>query len=114
GQRQADPAVVRRLGGRMDGLLGLLSERAARGLCLRGLDDTARCPAPGVSACRAPRGLARLPADHCRERLETARRRAADRAHPALARGDHRTALFPALDDHAALAGLVLAPLPAR
>src|SRR2546422_3059676 len=46
------------------------------------------------------------------ERLEAAGRRAADRAHPAAFAGHHRPALLPAVDDDAAPAGVVLAPLP--
>ena len=55
-----------------------------------------------------------LPADPRLERLEAAGRRAADRAHPAAARRDHRPAVLPAVDHHAAAAGVVLAPLPYR
>src|SRR5205814_440273 len=62
--------------------------------------------------CRAARAVARLPADPRFERLEAAGRRAADRAHPAASAGQHRPALLPAVDDDAAPAGVVLAPLP--
>src|SRR5207302_4920708 len=71
-----------------------------------------RRAAPGTAPRRAARAVARFPADPRLERLETARRRAADRAHPAAFAGHHRPSLLPAVDDDAAPAGVVLAPLP--
>src|SRR5207248_10487457 len=68
--RQADPAVVRRLGRRVDHVPGLLPERAARRLRLRRLDHAARLAPAGLPARRAARLVARLSADHRLDRLE--------------------------------------------
>src|SRR5206468_1680216 len=95
-----------------DALPIFLPERAARRLCVRRPDPSPRRAAPGAAPCRAARAIARLPADPRLERLEAAGRRAADRAHPAAFAGHHRPALLPAVDDDAAPAGVVLAPLP--
>src|SRR5258708_27889045 len=73
--RQADPAVVRRLGRRLDDLPGVLPERPARGVRVRGPDDAARAAPPGAAARRPARGFARLPADPRLERLEAPRQR---------------------------------------
>src|SRR5437763_868199 len=98
----------------MDHLPGLLPERAPRRLRLCRLDDAPRRAPAGVPARRAPRRLARLPADHRLELLEAAGQRRADPAHPASLVRHDRPALFPAFDDDAAAPGMVLAPLPER
>src|SRR5204862_6363763 len=78
------------------------------------LAEAARAAPAGLPACGFARRFARLPADHCVERLEAAGQRGADPAHPAPSMRDDRAALFPPLDDHAAPPGVVLASLPER
>src|SRR5688500_3472389 len=70
--RQADPAVVRRLGRGLDDVPGVLPERAARGLRVCGLDHAPGAAPPGDAARGAPRGVAPLPADPRLGRLEAA------------------------------------------
>ncbi len=56
----------------------------------------------------------RLAADHPRRGVEAGRQRGPDVAHPGIARGHDRAALFPALHDRAAGAGMVRAHFPHR
>jgi len=112
--READPAVVRRLLGRVDHRARVLPVDAARGLRLRGLDNQARRAAPDDAAHRAARRVAAVAADPRLAGLEAAWRRRAHAAHPAAADGDDRPALLPAFDDDAAAAVLVLEALPQR
>src|SRR5581483_3114753 len=92
----------------------LLPEHAPRGLRLRRPRPPPRPAPPGDAARRAPRAVARLPADPRLDGVEARGAGGADPAHPAAPRRDHRPAVLPALDHDAAPAGVVLAPLPER
>ena len=73
---------------------------------------TARCAPLNAAARRAAGRLAAAAADPGFAGMEAAWRRGTDRANPAAAHRDHRTAVLPAVDDYAAAAGVVLAALP--
>ena len=120
GHREADPAVVRRLGGGLDHVPRLLSDGAARGLCVRRLRRApARRARAGEVAHAAARRVRRAASDRSRRLLEADRRRESVVADPGPARGDHRAAVLPAVDDEPAGPGLVRAraarrePVPA-
>ena len=108
---EADPAVVRRLGGRLDDVPRVLPDDTARGLRV-------------LRSRRAPAAAARADPDCTRRSCSLSLARAADRARRALeadghrepvvadsrpARRDDRTALLPAVDDEPAGAGVVRA-----
>src|SRR6266851_10256566 len=109
---QADPAVVRRVGQRLDHVPCFLSGDSPARLCLRrpgGAPDVAAnagsspCPIAGAELYRL--------ADRARRTMENARNRKSIAADPFLAHGDDSPALFSAVDDESAGAGVVLAQL---
>ena len=110
--READPAVVRRLGRGVDDVPRVLPERAARGLrVLR--TWTVRRFAPRTQVLLHIALLAAEPrsraADRSRRALEARRQREPVVADPRPARRDDRPAVFPAVDDEPAGAGVVRA-----
>src|SRR2546423_7032877 len=109
---QADPAVVRWVGQRLDHVPGILSGDSPARLCLRrpggaaniaANADSSPCPIAGFELYRL--------ADRARRTMEAARYRESIAAGPRLAHGDHRPALFSAVDDESAGAGVVFAQL---
>ena len=102
--------MVRRLGGGMDDLPRVLSDRPARGVCLRGRRRAPpRPPQAGAASRRAARGKSRRAADRSRRILEARRHRESCGVDPRPARGDARPAVLPAVDDEPAAAGVVRA-----
>src|SRR5208337_4101369 len=108
--RQADPAVVRRLGGGVDDLPGVLPDHPAARLRLlrRGVAAPVAEGASAAAPCAA-RAELRLAADRSGSAVETAWHRKSCAAYPRPAGGDGRPALFPAGDHQSAGAGVVRA-----
>ena len=114
-RRQADPAVVRRLGRGLDDVPRVLPDRAARGLRVRRSRSCAAC-APrtqvklhvGAAGRQRSSLLPIVPGAH----WKPAGRREPVVADPRAARGDDRPAVLPAVDDEPAGAGVVRAALP--
>ena len=111
--RQADPALVRRLVRGLDDLPGVLPERPPGRLRLYRLDHPpAGAEETGVAAYRPAGRQPGRAADHRRRLLEAVGRRRPGAAHPRTAAGHDRPALPPAVDHRAAGTGLVRAHLP--
>ena len=100
--READPAVVRRHGGGLDGLRRVLPGRAARRLCVRARADAPLAAHAGDAARRAARREPREPADHRVVRVEARPDVDPDVAHRRPARRDDRPAVLPAVVDRPA------------
>ena len=95
GDRQDDPALVRRLGLGVDHLHAVLPDGLAVGLFLFPLGGALSFPAPAEPAPRLPvADQPGPPADRPQPGLETGRRREPDPAHPRPAQRLHRPALL--------------------
>ena len=100
--------MVRRVCRRVDDVPRLLSDRAARGICVLrpdGPQDAAT--RAGQAAHRAARRVARRAADHSGRALEARRQRESVMADPRNADRHDRSSLFPPFDHEPAGAGVV-------
>src|SRR5581483_8507397 len=108
--REDHPAVVRRIGRRVDRVHAVLPGAAAPRLLLRARRDTlADVAAAEDRPLAAARRGARRDAALGERGVEAARGRGPDAAHPGTARRDDRPSLSGPLDDGAAGAGVVRA-----
>src|SRR4029453_14513479 len=110
--RETDPAVVRRLLGRVDHSAGVLPVDVAGRIRVCRPDAATRCSAANAAAHLAAAAIGAFAADPCVCRVEAPGRRGANRTHLVASAGDDRSAVLSAINDDAVAAGVVLAPLP--